>query len=172
MFTMPAKMRRQSSVSKPRQPKGRKSETSFHMNVAGLLNKHLAEPAFWTTFPAGGGGENRGKLLKSLGLKSGFPDILIIVPRELVLIDGRSVTVPFLYLIELKKFGKGELSANQLETQPKLTATGARVANCETLEQVHAALIEWQIPYRAESPRQAMMNRAIEKTFGHLENAR
>lgn len=166
------KMNRKPREKKPAAPKGSKSETSLHWNVAGLLDKHLAPPAWWTTFPAGGGGENRGKLLKSLGLKSGVPDILIFVPVSGVMILSETEVADFhltaVYGIELKKYGEGELSEAQKREQPKLTAANARIVNCETLDQVHAALQAWRIPYRWESPRQSMINEALKKGLGNL----
>jgi hypothetical protein len=156
-----------------------KGETSLHWRVAGLLNKHLAPPAWWTTFPAGGGGENRGKLLKSLGLKSGVPDILIFVPCSGTMIkyEGNLIssgTAEFhltaVYGIELKKEGEGELSEAQKREQPLLAGANVRIVNCETMEQVHAALAAWAVPYRAQSPRQTSINAALEKTFGHSGN--
>lgn len=167
------RMARQSSGAK--KPKAApKGETSLHWHVAGLLNKHLAPPAWWTTFPAGGGGENRGKLLKSLGLKSGVPDILIFVPAKVLVPIGDDRTawadLTAVYGIELKKEGEGELSEAQKREQPLLAAANVRIVNCETMEQVHAALSAWAIPYRAQSPRQTSINAALEKTFGHSGN--
>lgn len=166
------KMKRGTSARKPKAAP--KTETSLHWHVAGLLNKHLAPPAWWTTFPAGGGGENRGKLLKSLGLKSGVPDILIFVPVSGVMIlseiEVRDFHLTAVYGIELKKIGEGELSEAQQREQPLMSAAHVRIVNCETMEQVHAALAAWQIPYRAESPRQSSINSALKKTFGNPEN--
>lgn len=160
---------------KPRQkaPKGSKSETSLHWHVAGLLDKHLAPPAWWTTFPAGGGGEMRGKILKGLGLKSGVPDILIIVPMTVPAsaINGpisEFAVTPRLYWIELKKTGVGKPSDNQLKTQAILTGMGCRVANCDNLADVKAALVEWKIPYQTKSARQTSMQNAIENAFANV----
>lgn len=167
-----AKMRRR-SPGEPRPPKGTKSETSLHWHVAGLLNKHLAEPAWWTTFPAGGGGEMRGKILKSLGLKAGIPDILICVPvQALVMLASGHVgnewhTLQLMHWIELKKLKSGKISDVQIETQAKLTSIGCRVANCDSLELVKAILAEWQLPYQAESARQETISTALKNAFAN-----
>lgn len=172
-----AKLRRKSGGGKKAQPIGAKSESSLHWHVAGLLTKHLAPPAWFTTFPAGGGGEMRGKILKGLGLKAGIPDILIVNPVVFTLnAFGASfgaapydVTAQLLYLIELKKLGKGVLSDDQIATQGVLSGMGCRIANCESLDMVKAALMEWRLPYRETTPTEGRFRETLQKTFGNLE---
>lgn len=172
-----AKLRARGPKPKPKPAKGSKSETSLHWHAAGLLDKHLAAPAWFTTFPAGGGGEMRGKILKGLGLKSGVPDILIICPinvaRQCVgdeaSISGFiGVTVPMLYWIELKKLKTGKLSDAQIKTQQRLVEMGCRVANCESMEHVKAALAEWQLPYQAITPTEAGLRDAMRNSFANV----
>lgn len=140
---------------KEKAPPGSKSEHSLQWHVAGLLDKHLAAPAWYTAFPAGGGGEMRGKILKGMGLKSGIPDIWIICPVTLQLTD-RSVLVPLLYGLELKKTGKGTPSDAQIATQQTLTLMGVRCANCDNLEQVKQVVFgEWGLPYQDITPTEA-----------------
>lgn len=172
---------------KPKPPKGAKSEHSLHWHVNGLLEKHLALPAWHTTFPAGGGGEMRGRILKSLGLKSGVPDILIVNPvplriiRPPIYIEGNAievagpegmvidtVTVPFLYWIELKKLNKGIPSDDQIKTQQRLVEMGCRVANCDNFEHVKAVLAEWQLPYQAMTPTETNMQTAMRNSFANV----
>lgn len=166
-----AKLRRKPAGEKP--AKGSKSETSLHWHVAGLLDKHLAPPAWFTTFPAGGGGEMRGKILKSLGLKSGVPDILIVVPvQALIMLPSGQLgnewhTLQLNHWIELKKLKKGTLSDVQIETQAKLTAIGNKIANCDNLEAVKAAMQFWQLPYQAESARQETISTALKNAFAN-----
>ncbi len=161
-------------------PKGEKSETSLHWHAAGLLTKHLAEPAWFTTFPAGGGGEMRGKILKGLGLKSGVPDILIVNPVTIIGhiglitpdevrrgIEASAFLVQLLYWIELKKLKSGTLSDVQIDTQACLVQMGCRVANCDNLEDIKAALNEWALPYQAMTPTASGMQSALEKAFAN-----
>jgi hypothetical protein len=157
-------------------PKGAKSETSLHWHVAGMLTKHLAAPAWFTTFPAGGGGEMRGKILKGLGLKAGVPDILIvnqvkITPAYLSRgewLPDEPITVQFLYWLELKKLNKGVLSDAQIDCQMRLTGMGCRVANCDNLEHVKAALSEWRLPYQAMTPTEAGIRSSLRNSFANV----
>lgn len=149
-------------------PKGEKSETSLHWHVAGLLTKHLAPPAWFTTFPAGGGGEMRGKILKGLGLKSGVPDILIVNPVTVLLPSGLYVLAQFLYWIELKKLKSGVISDDQIATQMLLTGMGCHVANCDNLEDVKAALAEWALPYQAMTPAQSGFEAVLRNSFANV----
>lgn len=154
-----------------------KSETSLHWHVAGYLDKHLAAPAWFTTFPAGGGGEMRGKILKGLGLKSGVPDILIIFPTTLTLnafgasfgAIPYSVVVPLLYWIELKKeASSGEPSAVQITTQQRLIEMGCRVANCNSMDGVKAALREWGLPYQENTPTEIGLRNSLKLALANV----
>lgn len=155
-------------------PKGEKSETSLHWHVAGLLTKHLAPPAWFTTFPAGGGGEMRGKILKGLGLKSGVPDILIVNPVKVVRfhssgqLEAGATLAQFLYWIELKKLKSGVISDDQIATQMLLTGMGCHVANCDNLEDVKAALAEWALPYQAMTPAQSGFEAVLRNSFANV----
>ncbi len=61
------------------------SEEILHRHVAQFLDVVIKPPMIWTTIPAGGGGLIRGAKLKAMGLKKGWPDILIIAPGPVVL---------------------------------------------------------------------------------------
>lgn len=176
MIVIGEKDRKKLRAGKPRAPKaapGSKSETSLHWHVAGLLNKHLAEPAWWTTFPAGGGGEMRGKLLKSLGLKAGVPDILIVNPTQALIMlpsgfpSNEWREVQLLYWIELKKLNSGKLSNDQIKCHGKLAMMGCRIAVCDNLADVQKTLSEWQLPYRADSERQTIIGDQLKNLFAN-----
>ncbi len=104
-------------------------EGEFQEAVADHLDLVLPDDAWWTTFPAGGGGKVRGAILKRRGLKAGVPDILIVQ-------RGR------LYGIELKA-PKGTVSGAQTNTHADLVAVGVPVAVCRTLDGIHEALVRW-----------------------------
>jgi hypothetical protein len=110
------------------------SEASLHRQVTDYLSLCLGGSAWFTTFPAGGGGYMRGKILKSRGLKAGVPDVLIID-------GGRSLWV------ELKT-RHGRLSPDQKATHAVLHRAGAIVSVCRTLEEVNAALTSWGVPLK------------------------
>ncbi len=91
-------------------------EQSLQRQVATYLGWALKPPAWYSSIPAGGGGEMRGRIIKGTGYKSGTPDILIIA-------EGRA------HFIELKS-PRGVLSEAQRRTIPALGAAGARVVVC------------------------------------------
>jgi len=120
---------------KVRRPRGH-GETRLHCAVARFLRAAIDRKAcFWTTFPAGGGGATRGGILKAMGLKRGFPDILLL-PR------GRCAC-----LIELKDEG-GTLSPEQRDLHHELRELGCLVAVCRSLKGVADTLRVWGIPTR------------------------
>lgn len=121
--------------AKVRRPRSH-GETRLHCAVARLLGTAIDESkCYWTTFPAGGGGAKRGGILKAMGLKPGFPDILLL-PR------GRSAC-----LIELKDEG-GALSPEQRDLHHTLRELGCLVAVCRSVRDVADTLREWGIPTR------------------------
>jgi hypothetical protein len=99
-------------------------EQILQRQVAEYLSYALIPPAWWTTIPAGGGGELRGKILKGLGYRSGTPDMMIIA-------DG------CVFFLELKSI-KGRLSPAQKDTHAALVAAGCCVAVCRSLGEVRA----------------------------------
>lgn len=109
-------------------------EAQIHKAVADYLNSSLALPAFWTTFPAGGGGIVRGKHLKALGLKAGFPDILIIHAGK-----------P--YGIELKA-AKQYASPEQRALHAILADAGCPTMVCRSVVEVEMTLRHWAIPVK------------------------
>jgi hypothetical protein len=116
-------------IKKPR--KNYRSEYAIQIEIAGFLRKWLAPPAWFTAFPAGGGGFHRGQMLWQMGLKAGVPDLLIMWGAA--------------HWIELKN-DIGHLKDNQIECHAKLRAAGAKVGCCRTLDQVKAQIAEWGIP--------------------------
>ena len=111
-------------------------ERVLHAQVADYLDRALPLDAWWTTFPAGGGGKIRGRNLKRVGLKAGVPDVLIVY-------QGRA------HWIELKGL-KGKLSREQHDTIAWLSRAGCDFpCVCRNLDNVEFALNAWSIPLRA-----------------------
>jgi len=73
--------------------------------------------------------------LKTLGMKTGFPDLCLFVPTRYFW-SG----VPCSIFIELKKPKGGRISPAQKEAQEELLATGAAVATLNSLAKVKAFL--------------------------------
>jgi hypothetical protein len=109
----------------------RAPEQALQRAVAELLNFTLGGLAWWTHFPAGGGGTLRGKILKGLGLKPGVPDILIIDA-------GRA------YWLELKA-PRGWLNLVQRSCHVDLLHAGCPVAVIKSVDQVLPQLMHWGI---------------------------
>ena len=110
----------------------RRPEQNLHRSVAQFLDLVLPADCWWTTIPLGGGGRIRGAILKSMGAKSGTPDILIVY-------RGKA------YFIELKTT-KGTESGAQKLTAAQISMAGARRAIARSIEGVAWALEVWNIP--------------------------
>jgi len=113
------------------------SEADLHLQVAKFLMLALPAAVPWSTFPAGGGGKARGGQLKARGLRSGWPDIILVHP-----LDGR------LCGIELKTEA-GRVSAEQKAAHTLLVNAGALIAVCRSMPAVEGTLIGWGFPLRA-----------------------
>lgn len=132
------------------------SEDDLHRAVARALDVLLLPPAVWTTFPAGHvplPPAMAAKLMR-LGLKRGWPDILILHAGrthgiELKPRDGE------LSRTRTKRTRRGSLRVleGQRDVLPKLRAAGMVVEVCRSLDSVLACLQRWEIPTRrAASP--------------------
>jgi hypothetical protein len=130
-------------------------ETALHIACAGWLAMRLIPPTFFTTFPAGGGGRERGQKLKRMGLKPGMPDILIF-DRHIV---GNTLC-PMVYGIELKS-KDGYVSVAQRTTHGDLRDVGISVAVVRSLDDLKAALVGWGIPIKSVTPAQERLQSAI-----------
>lgn len=118
--------------------RARMQEQALHKSVAQLFAAILTPATFATTFPAGGGGRVRGAILKSMGLRAGVPDWLLVH-------DGRA------YFIELKG-PEGTVSKDQTACHLDLEDAGSKVYVCRSLNDVVAALERWGIPTRVAKP--------------------
>ncbi|MFY8105636.1 MAG: VRR-NUC domain-containing protein [Elstera sp.] len=114
-------------------------EQRLQIQVANFLRLALRPPTVWTAFPAGGGGKVRGALLKAMGLKPGWPDVIVLHPLGLnTLVVG----------IELKA-KKGRLSDAQKDACEALWAANARYVECRSLEEVDRCLRRAGVPMHA-----------------------
>ncbi len=103
------------------------SEEILHRRVAEFLDTVIHPPNIWTTIGHGGGGKVRGAKLKAMGVKKGWPDILILAPGPKVL--G----------IELKKEG-GYLSPEQKTVGLAFYGCQSHYVLCRSVEDVNYAL--------------------------------
>lgn len=129
-------------ASHPARTRNKRPEQTFQIQVAKYLGMALRAPTMWTAFPAGGGGRARGAFLKAMGLKAGWPDIIVMHPMGLnTLVVG----------IELKA-GKGRLSRAQLDACQALWAVNARYTECRSLDEVDRCLRRAGVPMHATLP--------------------
>lgn len=112
----------------------KRPEQDFHKAVADFLAVALGGAAWWTTFPAGGGGVERGRVLQRAGLKPGCPDVLVID-------GGRAIW------LELKA-PNGRLSDVQKECHKDLHHAGSAVHVVRTIEELIIALRCAGVPLR------------------------
>ena len=129
-------------------PPAPQPESDLHEAVADLLARVVKPPAMWTCFPAGNVPLPKAYAAKlaRYGLKPGWPDFQII--------HGKA------YGIELKsargRLSKGRWVATrrgrvryvdgQADVVAQLEQAGMEVAICRSVDDVLAALAEWQIP--------------------------
>lgn len=105
------------------------TEAQFQIAVAAYLEVALKKGVLWTAFPAGGGGYRRGALLKRMGLKPGWPDLLFLHRGKL-------------FGIELKT-PIGKVSPAQRALHKALQAQGVPVLVVKTSAEVSDALDQW-----------------------------
>jgi len=124
-------------VPRLRQPE---QERELHAAVADFLRLAVRPPTLWTTIGHGGGGLERGRLLARLGLKPGWPDILVLHP-----IDDSGTLVLGLEL----KTAIGKQSLVQHGIEAAFAACEANYAVCRSIDDVARALVKAGIPMRA-----------------------
>lgn len=112
-------------------------EQDFHIAAARYLDLALPSHCVWTTFPAGGGGKTRGKILNAMGLKPGWPDIQILV-RETAYDTIRPMS-RFIGL-ECKRLRGGTVSKAQFDAILAIRNAGGEVYIVRTLEDIYDAL--------------------------------
>jgi hypothetical protein len=116
---------------------GREHERELHAAVARYLGVAVRPPTTWTTFPAGGGGLERGRMLARLGLRPGWPDILVLHPAE----ERRVIVVGLELKTEI-----GRQSMAQRAVQEEFAAAGASYALCRSIIDVEQVLEAAGVP--------------------------
>ncbi len=111
------------------------TEQQLHRACAEYLAWALKPPAWFTTFPSGGGGKTRGAILHGLGLKPGVPDLLIV---------SHGVA----YWVELKT-PRGKLSADQVICHLDLLDAGCLIAVIRSVDELQRVLDHWLVPVHA-----------------------
>src|SRR5436190_8545260 len=126
------------------------TEQTLHETVADALDKLLMPPAEWTTFPAGSVPlpPQFAAKLSRLGLKRGWPDVLVLHSRiigiELKRRGGRLSRTRF---VRTRRGALREL-AGQEDVFPRLQAAGMTIGVCSSLTEVLAFLGACGVPLR------------------------
>lgn len=132
LWSLPARAvrKRQPSGIKRAQP-----ERSLQIRVAVMLSWMLPATVPWTAIGHGGGGEQRGRILKRMGVQAGWPDVHFIW-------KGRAC------YCELKA-SSGVLSPAQKLVHQAITAAGGVVKVCKSEEDVVGFLTMLGVPMQA-----------------------
>jgi hypothetical protein len=115
-------------------PKRRAPEQALQRQIAQFLDTALAGNTWYSTIPLGGGGRVRGAILRSMGVKAGVPDMVVIDA-------GRAIW------LELKA-PKGRLSDEQTACHKLLRRAGCAVYVIRSLDEAIIALRECGVPLR------------------------
>lgn len=115
-------------------PRHASPELELHRAVSAALDLVLAGGAWWTSIEHSYAGIRQGARRKSIGVKRGIPDVLVVA-------GGRALWV------ELKS-PRGSLTPDQKAVHEQLRDAGGEVAVCRSVEQVLDALRSWGVPMR------------------------
>ena len=119
-------------------------EDDLAVESAAYLDRVLPPDAVWWHTPNQGRGDGKTRAdavgammmaakLKSMGMKSGIPDVFVVWNGRLHATDAKS--------------GTGRLSTSQREMFPRLEAAGVLVKpTYRTIEELESHLTEWGIP--------------------------
>ena len=117
LWALPARFPKKRASSGPR----KQPERSLQIRVATMLTWMLPPEVPWTAIGHGGGGERRGQILKRMGVKPGWMDIILVFRGRFIGIELKSGT----YLSEPQKL---------VHTQ--IVAAGGVVRVCKSEEEV------------------------------------
>lgn len=119
-------------------------EQTLQRAVARFLSVALKQPTIWTAIGHGGGGAARGAILKGMGVKAGWPDIIIISPAH----HG---AWPKVIGIELKS--KSGQSPAQREIEVAFGLAACAYAVCRNIAEVEHILRRCNVPMSATTLR-------------------
>ena len=126
-------------------------EDDLHAAAANSLDWHAQPPVEWTTFPAGNVplAPQFAAKLSRLGLKRGWPDILLLHDRQLYGIELKRLggRLSRTKIVRTKRGGWRELTGQE-DMFPRLELAGMRIAVCHSVPEMLAVLRAWGIPLR------------------------
>jgi hypothetical protein len=143
----PAKKQRKWTGFKMPEPK----EIDIHTACADALDQLLLKPAEWACYPAGHVQLSAAEVtrLSRVGLKRGWPDILILYEGLLfgVELKRRGGKLSTTRIGRTKK-GSPRIYEGQVEVFPRLQAAGMTIAIVHSVDELLAQLRGWGLPLR------------------------
>jgi hypothetical protein len=127
------------------------AEDRVHEAVAIALDTLLLPPAIWTTFPAGHGllSAQAAARLHRLGMKRGWPDIIVIHNGRLHGLELKTRTGRLSKTREVRtRWGGTRTVIGQVEMHELLLRAGALVAVARSVDEVLEQLAAWGVPTR------------------------
>jgi hypothetical protein len=126
-------------------------EDDLHAAAANSLAWHAQSPVEWTTFPAGHVPlpPRFAAKLARLGLKRGWPDILLLHDRQLYGIELKPLggRLSRTRIVRTQRGGWRELTGQE-DMFPRLEVAGMRIAVCRSVPEMLAVLRAWGVPLR------------------------
>lgn len=127
------------------------SEDELQACVTAALSVLLLPPAQFSHFPAGGYGLSpaAASRLYRLGMKPGWPDLLIVHNGQLFGIELKTRTGKLSKTRTVHtRSGAARVRVGQVETLAGLQLAGVRIAVCRSVDEVLAQLRAWSVPLR------------------------
>jgi hypothetical protein len=128
-------------------------EQELHASVADALDKLLMPPAQWTTFPAGSVPlpPQYAAKLSRLGLKRGWPDVLVLHRRLIgIELKRRGGRLSRTRIVRTKRGALREL-AGQEDVFPRLEAAGMVIGVCHSVSEMLTFLAACGVPLRVHA---------------------
>lgn len=126
------------------------SEVDFQAAVADMLDLLILPPAMWFPIPVGHVKLTPAQAarLARIGVKRGLPDLLVIHQGVIGIELKRDGGVLSRTRTVRTKRGGLRVLEGQRDSFPRLQAAGMRLAVCETVDEVLAALMGFGVPLR------------------------
>jgi len=153
----------------PARKKQNRPEEQVQQAIATFLDTALHRDARWWHTPNQKGTRStyEQKILSSLGVKAGVPDVVIVWQSRIHFIEVKSPDVKPMGALKGKR--GGSLSKTQKPWKEWAETTGTPWSLARSIDDVEVALVRWGIPHRASTGRKRIDGEAAvaaDKTTG------